>query len=137
MMFAPSGSTKGGGVGFVLEGTVSNVARGNDFAQVIVKGKLRLIEYPNGKPPASIIEFICPEGMAATLIEWRAFYAMSADWRGGALRQPGNLFEILAAAEKRGNVVKFELVSPRIDFAGGSCPAVTSEVIRATDVDLR
>jgi hypothetical protein len=136
-LFAPPCSPKGGGVGFFLEGTVTNVGRSNSFVQVIIKGRLRLVQYPDGQPPAQIIEYICPDGLVATFNDMKEFFAMSADWRGGALRQPGTLSKILEAAEKRGNVVKFELLSPRIDFAGENCPAVASDVIRVTDVDLR
>jgi hypothetical protein len=62
---------------------------------------------------------------------------MTTDWGGGAFRQGGHLYKILEAAAKLGNVARFQLLEPRIDFAGGQCPALSSEVVRATDADLK
>jgi hypothetical protein len=133
---APASLAKGNGAGFWLEGTVSNVRASGRFVQVVVKGRMWLEQYPDRSHTPQIVDFPCSQGIAATLTEFEMFFAMTTDWHGGALRKRGSLFEILSEAETRGNVVKLELMYPRIDFAGAQCPPVTSEVIRATDVDL-
>jgi hypothetical protein len=63
---------------------------------------------------------------------------MVEGWRGGALRKPGALLEILQAASGNGRIVKFELINARLKFGPQGRLAVESaEVIRATDHDLR
>jgi hypothetical protein len=134
--FVPYAAAKGEGVGFWLEGTVSGVRIVGRYIQLSVAGRLWLRQFPDGQPPGQHVEFDCPEGISATLTQAQEFFAMSTDWGGGALRQPGHLHKILEAAAKRGNVVRFQLLEPRIDFAGGQCPALSSAVVRATDTDL-
>jgi hypothetical protein len=80
----------------------------------------------------------CKSGISATVSQAEPFFAMSVDWRGGALRQKGELFKILKTAAERGSAVKFQLTQPKMDFGRDQNFTLTDAiVIRATDADLR
>jgi len=128
---------KGGGVGFWLEGTISDLRVDGKVIELVVKGRLWLDQYLGGPESRQAIEFECKKGIAGRFSSDQQFFAMSADGGAGALRSPGQLKELLQRVVERGTKVKLELQNARIDFRDWQCPAVTADVIRATDVDLK
>ena len=130
---------KGGGAGYWLEGTVAGVRVSDNTLELVVSGRLWLDQYPDGPTSRQIVEFECPSpgGIAATLTQAPSFFAMSIDWRAGALRKQGHLSRVLQLAATRGSTVKLQLQRPRIDFRDWGCPTVVADVIRATDADLK
>jgi hypothetical protein len=136
-LFAPMALSKGGGVGYWLEGTIADLRVDGNVIALVVKGRLWLDQYLRGPESRQAVEFECKKGIAGRFSSDRQFFAMSSDGGAGALRSPGQLKELLQLAAKRGTKVKFELQNVQIDFRDWQCPAVTADVIRATDVDLK
>jgi flagellin-like protein len=130
-------SGKGGGVGYWLEGTITSVNVVDNRVELIITGRLTLDQYAGSPSTRQSVHYECAHGISASLVQWQSFFVMSADWRGGALRGGGELARLAQVSEKRGNVIKLELLNPKIDFADWQCPNVQAEVIRATDPELK
>ena len=128
---------KGGGVGYRLEGTVTSVRLAGDRVDLLIVGHLVLDQYSGGPTTRQVIRYECARGINASLGQWTSFFAMSSDWRGGAIRGQGELGRLAKAALERGSVFKIELQNPQIDFTDWQCPVVKADAIRATDHDLK
>ena len=128
---------KGGGVGYWLEGTVASVRLAGDRVELVMVGNLILDQHSGGPPTRQEIRYECARGISATLGQWKAFFAMSSDWRGGGIRGAGELRRLAQTALERGSVIKIELQNPQIDFTDWQCPVVKADAIRATDHDLK
>ena len=128
---------KGGGVGYWLEGTISSVRMVDSRVELVIAGRLTLEQYAGGHSTRQSVHYECTRGISASLVQWQSFFIMSTNWRGGALRGSGELARLAESTLKRGNVIKLELLNPKIDFADWQCPIVKADVIRATDPDLR
>lgn len=128
---------KGGGVGYWLEGTISNVRIVDSRVELVIAGRLTLDQYAGGPSTRQSVHYECSRGINASLVQWQSFFVMSTNWRGGALRGSGELARLAESTLKRGNVIKLELLNPKIDFADWQCPIVNAEVIRATDPELK
>jgi len=128
---------KGGGVGYWLEGTLTSVRVADNRVELVIAGRLTLDQYAGGPSTRQSVLYECAHGISASLVQWQSFFVMSTDWRGGALRGSGELARLAQATLKRGNVIKLELLNPKIDFADWQCPIVQAEVIRATDPELK
>ena len=138
VVVATSAFAKGGGVGFWMEGTITNVTVAGDRIQFELTGRFWLEQFPDGRPPRQMIEVDCKRGISATVSQAEPFFAMTSDWRGGAIRQKGELLKILKTAAQRGRVVKFEMMQPKMEFGRDQSFRLTdAAVIRATDADLR
>jgi hypothetical protein len=134
-------AAKGEGIGLWMEGQVSEVrAEGRDI-RLVLTGRFWFDQYRGQEP--SIVEVHDPRtGGAATIpvlvMQGRPFYAMSENWRGGAIRRSGALLEILQAASGSGKIVRFELADSRLAFGRGGTLAVEHAIVRrATDHALR
>ena len=130
---------KGDGVGLWMEGRVSQVRAEGRNIHLVVTGRFWFEQYRGQE--ASVVEVKDLRGGAATIpatiIQGKPFFAMVEGWRGGAIRQPGALLEIVQAASGSERVVKFEIINARLKFAHQGRLAVESaEVIRATDHNL-
>jgi hypothetical protein len=126
---------KGEGVGLWMEGQVSEVRAEGGTIHLVVTGRFWLDQYHGEN--ASLVE---PKKgrIPATIRQGKPFFAMVADWRGGAIRQPGALLAILQTASGTRRVVKFELVDARLKFGRqGRFSVEAADVLRATDHDLR
>jgi hypothetical protein len=130
-------SAKGEGVGLWMEGTVSNLHVVDDQIHFFVlTGRFWFEQYRGTK--RSSIEVDGRRGLSVTLTQAQPFFAMSTDWRAGAIRKEGSLSALMKAAAQSNRVMRFELLDARLDFGSGSRFAVDSaRVIRATDGDLR
>ncbi len=121
-----------------MEGPVTNITVTGDRIQFQLSGRFWFVQYPEGRPPRHLIEVDGKRGISANVSQAELFFAMTADWRGGALREKGELLKILKTAAERGRVVKFELMRPKMDFGRDHSFTLTdAAVIRATDADLR
>lgn len=132
-----SAFAKGGGVGYWLEGTISSVHVVDNRIELVIAGRLTLDQYAGGPSTKQSVYYECTRGISASLVQWQSFFVMSTDWRGGALRGGGELGRLAQSTLKRANVIKLELLNPKIDFADWQCPIVKAEVIRATDPELK
>ena len=128
---------KGGGVGYWLEGKVTSVRLSGGHVDLVIAGQLTLDQYSGGSTTRQVIRYECARGISATLGQWKAFYAMASDWRGGGIRGEGALGRLTQTALERGSVIKIELQNPQIDFTDWQCPIVKADAIRATDHDLK
>jgi hypothetical protein len=138
LISAVSTFAKGGGVGFWMQGTITNITVAGDRIQFQLTGRFWFEQFPDGRPPRQVIEVDCKGGVSATVTQADPFFAMTSDWRGGAIRQKGELLKILKTATERGRVVKFEMMRPKMEFGSDQSFALTdAAVIRATDADLR
>ena len=127
---------KGGGVGYWLEGKVTSVRLAGDRVEMVIIGQLTLDQFSGGPATRQAIRYECPHGISATLGQWKSFYAMTSNWRGGGIRGEGELGRLAQISLDRGSVIKLELQNPQIDFTDWQCPVVKADVIRATDHDL-
>lgn len=134
---ATAAFAKGGGVGYWLEGTVTSLHLAGDRVDVVIVGHLVLDQYSGGPTTRQAIRYECSRGISASLGQWKSFFAMSSDWRGGGIRGQGELGRLAKTALERGSVFKIELQHPQIDFTDWQCPVVKAEAIRATDHDLK
>ena len=127
---------KGGGVGFWMEGTLSDVTAVGDKIQFHLKGQFRFDQYPDGHTP-QVIKIDCKQSISATVHQADPFFAFTPDWKAGSIQDKGGLLRILKAAAERGNVVRFELLEPQLAFdAQQNITLSDAAVVRATDVDL-
>jgi hypothetical protein len=130
---------KGEGVGLWMEGQISEVRTEGANIHLVVTGRFWLDQYRGQQ--ASMVEVRDlrggPARIPATIRQGKPFYAMTADWRGGAIRPPGALLGILQAA-RTGRVLKFQLIDARLKFGReGRFVVESADVLRATDHDLR
>ena len=134
-------SAKGSGVGFWMEGTVTEVKAVGDHIQFRLKGRFWFDQFSDQSPPLFApqkIEVDCKDGISVTVHQNDSFFAFSADWGGGAIQENGGLLRILKAAVEPGRKIKFELLEPKIIFDSKQNITLTdAAVIRATDADLR
>jgi hypothetical protein len=127
------------GVGFWMEGRVTNVALIGERIQFQITGRFWFTQLPpEGATKPQVIEVHGKDGISAIVSQAEPFFAMSTDWRAGAIRKNGELLKILRTAAERGSVVKFELTQPRMDFGVDQSFSIShATVVRATDVDLK
>ena len=130
---------KGDGVGFTMEGTVTNMSVTGESIHFTFTGTFRISQYHGLSH--SVVEIDCKHGVPATVSQGDPFFAMSSDGRAGALRPAGELLKILKAAVEHNRVVKFELYDVRMavgkDKDFGAFTLTDAAVVRATDADLR
>ena len=130
---------KGDGVGFSMEGTVTNMSASGGSIHFTFTGTFRISQFHGLHN--SVVEIDCKRGVSATVSQGDPFFAMSSDWRAGALRPAGELLKILRAAVEHNRVVKFELYDLKLavgigkDY--GDFTLSDAAVVRATDADLR
>jgi hypothetical protein len=129
-------SAKGEGVGLWMEGTVSNLDVTDDRIHFVLTGRFWFEQYRGTR--RSSVEVDGRRGLPVTLTQAQPFFAMSPDWRAGAIREEGSLSALVRAAARGNRVMRFELLDARLDFGSGGGFAVHSaSVIRATDGDVR
>src|SRR5213592_4717085 len=132
---------KGDGVGFSMEGTVTNISVSGERIHFTFTGTFRISQFRGSH--ASVVEIDCKRGVSATVSQGDPFFAMSSDGRAGALRPRGELLKILTAAVEHGRVVKFELYDVKMAIGNrrrknyGDFTLLDAAVLRATDADLR
>ncbi len=132
----PSAEPKGDGVGLWMEGTVSNVQLVDAKLRFLLNGKFLLKQYRG--TAYSVVEVAGRHGVPVTIRQADPFFAMTSDWKGGAIRKQGALFAILESAAERKLLVKFELTEARLSFErDGAFSVMDGAVVRATDADLR
>ena len=127
---------KGDGVGFTMEGTVTNFSMNGANCQFTFKGTFRITQWQGTS--SSTVEIDCKQGFPATVTQNEFFVATDAHVNAAAVRNdPKTLSVILKAAAERGRVIKFELAKPKIAFGEkGSITNLQCAVVRATDWDL-
>jgi len=133
-----AGYAKGSGVGFWMEGTVKNIRVNADKINFQLIGRFWFIQY-SGQPATkeSLITVDLSHGTTVTIRQATPFFAMSSDWRGGAIRKKGELLKILQAAARHNRKVKFQLTQPQLAFGPNQTfSLMNAAVIRATDADL-
>lgn len=134
-------AAKGEAIGLWMEGQVSEVhAEGRDI-RLVLTGHFWFDQHGGQEPTVLVVQDPRtggPASIAAVLAQGRPFYAMSENWRGGALRRSGALLEILQAAAATGKRVRFELADSRLAFGRGGTLTVERAIVRrATDPTLR
>jgi len=126
---------KGDGVGLWMEGTVSGVQVQGQDIHLILSGRFWFEQYRGNS--RSSVEVDGRPGLEVSVTQAAPFFAMTSDWRGGAIRDQGALLAILRAAAQKGRLVKFELAGAQLSFGGEHRLVVTkAAVVRATDHDL-
>jgi hypothetical protein len=134
-------AAKGEGVGLWMEGQVSEVRPEGRDIRLVLTGRFWLDQYRGEEPAVVEVRDLRTGGAAtipAVLTQGRPFYAMTENWRGGAIRKSGALLEILQAAAASGKSVRFELADSRLSFGRGGTLAVERAIVRrATDRALR
>src|SRR5437762_5262160 len=122
---------KGEGVGLWMEGQVSEVRAEGQNIRLVVTGRFWFQQHRGAEP--SMVE-VKKATIPAMLTQGRPFFAMTENWKGGAIRKSGALLAILQAAAGTGQGVKLELANARLQFGSGSTLAVESATVRrATD----
>lgn len=134
-------AAKGEAIGLWMEGQVSEVrAEGRDI-RLVLTGHFWFDQHGAQVPSVVVVHDPRTGGAASipvVLTQGRPFYAMTENWRGGALRKSGALLEILQAAATTGKRVRFELADSRLSFSrGGTLAVERATVRRATDPALR
>lgn len=132
---------KGDGVNFWMEGAVTDVSTSliSESIHFTFIGTFHIDQYHGTQHSAVVID--CKDGVSATVFQGDLFFAMSSDWRSGALRPAGALLKILKAAVEHNRMVKFELYDVEMAVGSGkNFGAFTlsdAGVVRATDADLQ
>ncbi len=130
---------KGDGVGFSMEGTVTNISASGESIRFTFTGTFRISQFHGLQN--SVVAIDCKRGVSATASQGDPFFAMSSDGRAGALRPAGELLKILKAAVEHNRVVKFELYDVKMAVGNGKNHGdfrlLDAAVVRATDADLR
>ena len=130
---------KGDGVGFSMEGTVTNISVSGENIHFTFTGTFHIDQYHGMQHSAVTID--CTHGVSATVFQGDPFFAMTSDWRGGSLQPDGDLLKILKAAVEHNRVVKFELYDVKMAMGEGkdygAFTLSDAGVVRATDADLR
>src|SRR6266850_4249330 len=124
------------GIGFGMEGTVTNVVLNGERIEFHVNGRFWFSQYPPESTKQVFIEAHRKDGFSAAVTP-DSFVAMTRNWRAGSVvNDKGKLFEILAVAAERGTVLKFALTQAKVDFGGDGFSLLDAKVLRITDVDL-
>src|ERR1041385_1585946 len=130
---------KGDGIGFSMEGTVTNISVDGERIHFTFSGTFRISQFRGSEH--SVVEIDCQRGVSAAVSQGDPFFAMSSDGRAGALRPAGELLKILKAAVEHGRVVKFELYNVKLAVGKGrnhgDFTLSDAAVVRITDADLR
>jgi hypothetical protein len=124
---------KGNGVGFTMEGTVTNFHASGQSYHFIFTGTFHITRWYG--LTNSTVQIDCKQGVPATVTQCSFFVATYPNANAAQVRNNTNaLLHILKAADESGKVIKFELADPKIAFGnGGSITNLESEVVRATD----
>lgn len=127
---------KGDGVGFTMEGTLTNFAVSGSTCHFTFAGTFHITHWYG--MTNSTVEIDCKHGCSATVTQWSVFIATHPTLNAAAVRNdPKALSGILKLAAERGRVIKFELVDPKISFGErGILSNLECAVVRATDWDL-
>src|SRR5262245_29673652 len=102
-------SAKGEGVGLWMEGVVSNVDVRDGRAEFVLTGRFWLEQYRAGQ--RSTVELDGRRGIPVSATQAEPFFAMTKDWRGGAIRGEGALVDLLKTAARGKRTVRLELAS--------------------------
>src|SRR5262245_53496545 len=126
------------GVGFGMEGTVTNVTLVEGRIQFHVDGRFWFTQYPPESPKQVVIEVHRKGGFSSVVSPTDSFVAMTSDWRAGSVQNDkGRLLKILETAAERGTLVQFSLTQPKMDFGLEGFALLDAKVWRITDADLR
>jgi hypothetical protein len=127
---------KGDGVGFSMEGTLTNFSASGASCQFTFTGTFRITRWQGAS--ASTVEVDCKQGFPAIVTQNDFFVATDPHVNAAAVRNdPKALSVLLKAAAERGRLINFELVNPKIAFGDkGSITNLQCAVVRATDWDL-
>ncbi len=98
---------KGEGVGFSMEGTVTNLNGSGESIRFTFNSTIR-VGQSRGLQKA-VIEIDCKHGVSATVSQGDPFFALSSNGRRSGIRPAGELLKILRAAVAQNRKVKFEL----------------------------
>jgi len=127
---------KGEGVALWMEGRVADVQAEGPTIHLLLTGRFWFEQHRGAT--RSIVEVDGQRGLPVTVTQAQPFFAMTTDWRGGAIRDQGALLVILRAAAQRQSSVKFELLDAQLAFGrDNSFTVVSGGVVRATDHELR
>jgi len=128
--------TKGDGVGFSMQGTLTNFNMIGENCHFTFTGTFRITQRRGVS--RSTVEMDCKRGFSATVTQNWFFVATHPTANAAAVRNNTNaLSGILKLAAERKRVIKFELIKPKITFGDrGSITNLESAVVRATDWDL-
>lgn len=131
-------SAKGEGVGFRMDGTVTEVTEDAGRIRLKLTGKFWFEQYSGTSMTPQRIEIDCSKGAWVTVRQNDPFFAFTPDWKGGAISPDGALLRIVKEASARKLAVKFELLKPALTFDAQNNITVTdAAVVRATDADLK
>ena len=134
-LLAGPARAKGEGVGLWMEGTISNVRVAGEKVHLVLTGRFWFEQFHG--PARSIVEVDGRRGIPVTVAQARPFFAMTSDWKGGAIREKEVLPAILKAAARLKRTVKLELTDAWLVFGQGlEFEVADGLVIRATDADL-
>ena len=127
---------KGDGVGFTMEGTLTNFTATGESYRFTFTGIFHITQWRGVSH--STVEIDCKHGFSATVTQNSFFVATHPSLNAAAVRNdPNALSNILKAAAEHGRLLKFELANPKITFGNsGSITNLESAVVRATDWDL-
>ncbi len=132
-----STNAKGAAVALWMEGSVAGVESDGQGIRLVLTGRFWLEQNRQGQ--RSVVEVDAERGMKVTLVQASPFFAMTADWRGGTIRESrGALLEILRVAARDGRIVRLELAEANVAFGSDAVVTVVKGgVVRATDHSLR
>jgi len=136
LLFPVAALAKGDGVGFTMEGTLTNFSASGETCHFTFAGTFHITQWH--RVSHTTVDIDCKQGFSATVTQCSFFVATHPTLNAAAVRNETNaLSGILKAAAERGRVIKFELVDPKITFGDkGSITNLESAVVRATDWDL-
>jgi hypothetical protein len=124
---------KGNGVGFTMEGTITNFNESGQSYHFTFTGTFHITRWYG--VTNSTVEINCKQGFPATVTQCHFFVATHPSLNAAQVRNnPNALSHILKIAAGSGKVIKFELINPKIMFGNeGSITNFESEVVRVTD----
>ena len=127
---------KGNGVGFTMEGTLTNFSASGETCHFTFSGTFHITHWYG--VTNSTVEIDCKQGFSASVTQCSFFVATHPTLNVAAVRNdPQALSAILKVAAERGRVIQFELADPKISFGDrGSITNLECAVVRATDWDL-
>ncbi len=129
-------AAKGNGVGFTMEGTITNFNASGQSCHFTFTGKFHITRWYGVSN--STVEIDCKQGFPATVTQCGFFVGTHPSLNAAQVRNnPDALSHILKTAAGCGKVIKFELANPHVMFGDrGSITNLESEVVRATDWDF-
>jgi hypothetical protein len=137
LMLSVAAFAKGDGIGFNMEGTVTNVTADGDAIHFAFKGRFRIGQSRQNGAQHTDIVIECKPGTSITLKQHKEFFADYPTIAASALRGKGHLLQILEKAAESGTSVKMNVMHPTIVFGqGGSLTVLDGLVDHATDPDL-